>query len=48
MEENHFAATDYMQSPEFAETVERVVELANSERCALMCAKRFPGDAIDR
>jgi uncharacterized protein (DUF488 family) len=33
---------DYMQSPEFAENVQRLVELATSERCALMCAEAVP------
>jgi uncharacterized protein (DUF488 family) len=33
---------DYMQSPEFAENVQRVAELAISERCALMCAEAVP------
>jgi uncharacterized protein (DUF488 family) len=33
---------DYMQSPEFAENVHRVAELATSERCALMCAEAVP------
>ena len=31
-----------MQSPEFAENVQRVAELATSERCALMCAEAVP------
>jgi uncharacterized protein (DUF488 family) len=39
---------DYMQSPEFAENVQRVAELATSERCALMCAEASPGAAIGR
>ncbi len=33
---------DYMQSTEFAENVDRVVELARSQRCALMCAEAVP------
>lgn len=33
---------DYMQTDEFNENVQRVVELANSERCALMCAEAVP------
>ena len=33
---------DYMQSSEFAENVQRVAELATSERCALMCAEAVP------
>lgn len=33
---------DYMQSPEFAENVRQVAELATSERCALMCAEALP------
>lgn len=33
---------DYMQSPEFAENVQRVAELATMERCVLMCAEAVP------
>jgi uncharacterized protein (DUF488 family) len=33
---------DYMQSPEFAENVQWVAELAESERCVLMCAEAVP------
>jgi uncharacterized protein (DUF488 family) len=33
---------DYMQSLEFAENVQRVVELATVERCVLMCAEAVP------
>ena len=33
---------DYMQSQEFAENVQRVVELASTERCVLMCAEAVP------
>ena len=33
---------DYMQSPEFAENVQWVVDLATVERCALMCAEAVP------
>jgi uncharacterized protein (DUF488 family) len=33
---------DYMQSPEFAENVQRVVDLASVERCVLMCAEAVP------
>ena len=33
---------DYMQSPEFAENVEEVAQLATGERCALMCAEAVP------
>ena len=33
---------DYMQTPEFAENVEKVVELARAERCVLMCAEAVP------
>ncbi|MGI9027094.1 MAG: DUF488 domain-containing protein [Burkholderiaceae bacterium] len=33
---------DYMQTPEFAENVQSVAELASSERCALMCAEAVP------
>ena len=33
---------DYMQTAEFAENVEAVVELARTTRCALMCAESVP------
>jgi len=33
---------DYMQSPQFAEQVQRVAELARAERCVLMCAEVVP------
>lgn len=33
---------DYMQTPEFAENVQCVMELAENERCALMCAEAVP------
>ena len=33
---------DYMQSAEFAENVDRVVEMARRERCVLMCAEAVP------
>ena len=33
---------DYMQSPEFAENVQRVAELSTRGRCALMCAEAVP------
>jgi uncharacterized protein (DUF488 family) len=33
---------DYMQSPEFDDSIDRVVELANAERCVLMCAEAVP------
>lgn len=33
---------DYMQSADFAENVAQVVELARSQRCALMCAEAVP------
>jgi uncharacterized protein (DUF488 family) len=33
---------DYMQTPEFNENVEAVVELAATTRCALMCAESVP------
>lgn len=33
---------DYMQSREFAENVQRVVELASVQHCALMCAEAVP------
>ena len=33
---------DYMQSADFAESVDQVVELARSQRCVLMCAEAVP------
>jgi len=33
---------DHMQSAEFRENVERVVEFSTTERCALMCAEAVP------
>ncbi len=33
---------DYMQTEEFAESVERVAERARKERCVLMCAEAVP------
>lgn len=33
---------DYMQTVEFAENAQRVMELAESERCVLMCAEAVP------
>lgn len=33
---------DYMQSPEFADNVQWVAELARAERCVLMCAEAVP------
>ena len=33
---------DYMQSPEFAENVQRVADMATGERCVLMCAEAVP------
>lgn len=33
---------DYMQSSEFAENIDRVIELADTERCVLMCAEAVP------
>jgi uncharacterized protein (DUF488 family) len=33
---------DYMQSAEFVDNVEWVVELARTERCVLMCAEAVP------
>jgi uncharacterized protein (DUF488 family) len=33
---------DYMQTPEFAENVEWVADLARTERCVLMCAEAVP------
>jgi len=33
---------DYMESPEFAENVQKVLELATRECCVLMCAEAVP------
>jgi len=33
---------DYMQTPEFDENMRRVMELADVERCVLMCAEAVP------
>ena len=33
---------DYMQTPEFAENVQAVIDLARTTRCALMCAESVP------
>ena len=33
---------DYMQTQEFVENVNRVIELAAHDRCALMCAEAVP------
>lgn len=33
---------DYMQTPEFAEGIERVVEMARTQTCVLMCAEAVP------
>ncbi len=33
---------DYMQTAEFADNVESVVQLARTERCVLMCAEAVP------
>jgi uncharacterized protein (DUF488 family) len=33
---------DYMQTDEFSENVDNVMELASLERCALMCAEALP------
>jgi uncharacterized protein (DUF488 family) len=33
---------DYMQTPEFAEQVDRVADLARGQRCVLMCAEAVP------
>lgn len=33
---------DYMQTPEFTENVQEVVDLISRERCALMCAEAVP------
>ncbi|MGV8891681.1 MAG: DUF488 family protein [Burkholderiaceae bacterium] len=33
---------DYMQSPEFADSVQWVADLARTQRCVLMCAEAVP------
>src|SRR5690606_12579439 len=33
---------DYMQTAEFAENIQHVLALAESERCVLMCAEAVP------
>lgn len=33
---------DHMQSPEFAQAIDAVIEMARAERCALMCAEAVP------
>lgn len=33
---------DYMQTPEFAENVQQVMQMAQKERCVLMCAEAVP------
>ncbi len=33
---------DYMQTAEFAESIDRLIELANEERIAIMCAEAVP------
>jgi uncharacterized protein (DUF488 family) len=33
---------DYMQTPEFAESFEELIQLANQGRIALMCAEALP------
>lgn len=33
---------DYMQTPEFAQNVEGVVDMAGEKRCVLMCAESVP------
>lgn len=33
---------DYMQTPEFTENVQEVMDLISRERCALMCAEAVP------
>ena len=33
---------DYMQTPEFAQNVDAVIELAGDTRCVLMCAESVP------
>ncbi len=33
---------DYMQTPEFAQSIEELIQLANQDRIALMCAEAVP------
>lgn len=33
---------DYMQTPEFKQSLEELIQLANEERIALMCAEAVP------
>lgn len=33
---------DYMQTPEFAESLDRLIELAKTQRVAIMCAEAVP------
>ena len=33
---------DYMQTPEFASNLERLIQLAEADRCVLMCAEAMP------
>jgi uncharacterized protein (DUF488 family) len=33
---------DYMQTPEFAEALEKLIELAGEKPCAIMCAEAVP------
>ena len=33
---------DYMQTPAFAENIERLLDLARQRRCAMMCAEAVP------
>lgn len=33
---------DYMQTPEFEANIQRVMDLADAERCVLMCAEAVP------
>jgi uncharacterized protein (DUF488 family) len=33
---------DYMQTPEFEANVQRIMDLADTERCVLMCAEAVP------
>ena len=39
---------DYMQTPEFTQSVEALIRLASQERIVLMCRKQYPGAAIVR
>lgn len=36
------AYADHMQTPEFAEAVDRLIDLARTDRCAIICAEAVP------